>query len=519
MSIAFNKYIPITSVASASATAATRQWCARIYTTNPLVGPNSVLQFTSLSDVGSFFSTASEEYSRAAGYLSYTSPIGTAPVAIQFARYVATDQPATIYGATDTAVLATLETVTAGVLSFKFGGNQVTTGPISFSSATSFSAIAAAIQTAIQATTGTPNDELANATVTWDSSTQAFNFSASPTHVVTETFSVVTPTLTGSQTDLASLLGWYSTQGALVNSASVAEAPVDAFNRVTNLNNNHGSFAFTDASNLTLPEAVAVATANAALNVMFQFHVYVSPANYATWQSALIGIASVALNYESVAELGVNTRQYVEMLPMSVQASIDYTATNSAMGFMYKNNSYFSASVVDDTLSDTLDALRINYIGQTQTAGQKIQFYQRGVLCGGSTAPLDMTVHANEQWFKDAQGAGLMTLQLDLGQIPANKRGQSLCEQQLQSVIDTAVTNGTISSNNISLTAAQQIYITQQTGDSTAYRQVQSLGYWKSTKITSTTASSGVVEYTLKYTIIYRKDDVVKTITGSHQLI
>ena len=213
---------------------------------------------------------------------------------------------------------------------------------------------------------------------------------------------------------------------------------------------------------------------------------------------------------------------------MSIHAAINFNAVSGTVGFMYKQNGAFFPSVTTDTLSDALDAARVNYYGQTQSAGANISFYQDGVLCGGATAPVDSTVFANEQWFKDLMGSSLMNLQLAVGQIPANKRGQSMCELVIQGQeataqapatgIMAAVANGTISVNS-TLTLTQQIFVTQQTNDPTAWQQVQTTGYWFATNITSAVAPSGVTVYTLNYTIIYRKDDVIKVIVGSHQLI
>lgn len=530
MSIRFTKYIDINSVVGAAAQVPQRQWCARVFTTNPLVGPNAILQFsgpTMAVDVGVLFGTNSEEFARAQNYAAYESPLGVAPQAIQFARFVNASQPALIYGETAVATLAALNAITAGVLSLQFGATVVNVTGINLASAATLAAVATAVQTAlIAANAQAPNGELLTCSVTWNATTQAFDFSASTTGVVTENLKVVNPAGATPTTDVSAALGWYASQGALVNGASAVETRVAGFNRVTSLNNNCGEVVYTDTSALTLADAIAVGTANAALNVVFTFRVYVTPADWAQWQAALIGIAGIGLEYEDISMTG--GRQYIEMLPMSIHAAINFNAVNGAVGFMYKQNGVFAPSVTTDPLSDALDAARVNYYGQTQSGGNDISFYQDGVLCGGATAPVDSTIFANEQWFKDMQASNLMNLQLSVGQIPANRRGQTMCELVIEgqaattltpaSGIQAAIANGTISVNS-SLDLTQQIYITQQTNDSTAWQQVQNAGYWKSTNITSAVAPSGVTVYTLNYIIIYRKDDVIKVINGSHQLI
>jgi hypothetical protein len=526
--IRFSKYININSVVGAAAQVPARQWCGRIFTTNPLIGPNAILQFNNATDVGTFFGTTSEAYQRAVNYFTYQSVLGTAPQALQFARWVNANQPATIYGEANVAVLATLQTITAGELSLQFGATVVNVTGINFSAATTLTNVATILQTALQAATGAPNAELTSCSVVWNSTAQAFDFTANATVTATETFRVVTPSGATSANDVAAALGWYASQGALINDASLLETRVAGFNRVTNLNNNCGEFCYDDVSALTLPDATAVAQANAALNVVFIFRVLVGPTNYSTWSAALIGIAGVGLEYEDPSVSGA--RQYIEMLPMSIHAAINYNAANGAVNFMFKQNGVYNPSINDNpgtVQSDTLDAARVNYYGVTQSAGQKISFYQRGYLCGSATAPVSSTVYSNEQWFKDHLASQLMNLQLSVGQIPANQRGQIMCEAVIQgqpataqapaSGIELAIRNGTISTNS-SLTLTQQIYITQQTNDTTAWQQVQSIGYWKTTNITQA-VNNGVTEYTLNYIIIYRKDDVINKIVGSHQLI
>lgn len=515
MSIPMSKYVNINSFVGGASQVAQRQWCARVFTQNPLVGPNAILQFsgsTMAADVGAFFGTASEEYARALAYATYQSPIGGQPQAIQFARFVNADQPATVYGASGTAVAsaATIKAITAGLLSLKFGSNTVNLTGITFASTTTYSDIAAALQTVLRANAA---PELTTCTVVWNATAQRFEFAATPTGVVTESFSIIVPAGATTSNDVAAAMGLYASAGAVVNSAQVLETRVAGFNRVMALNNNCGSFCYTAASSLTLADATAIGQANAALNVVFIFRVAVNASTYAAWAAALAGIAGIGLEYENLP-----TAQYIEMLPMSIQAAVNYSAPNGAVGYMYKQNGAYSPSVTDKPTSDALDALRVNYYGQTMNAGRNVSFYQRGVLCGGATAPVDSTIFANEQWFKDLQQSNLMNLQLSSGQIPANRRGQTMCEAVLQSGIDAAVFNGTIMANG-TLTVIQQQYITAQTNDSTAWRQVQNAGYWMATNISSAVAQSGVTEYTLNYTIIYRKDDVIKTIVGSHQLI
>jgi len=161
MAIRFTKFIDINSVVGAAAQVPQRQWCARIFTTSALVGPSAILQFTSAADVGDFFGTTSEEYQRAVVYFDYESVLGNAPVAIQYARWVEANQPATIYGEASIATLAALNAITAGVLSLKFGATTVNLTGLDFATDGTLAAVATTLQTAlIAATAQSPNAEL-----------------------------------------------------------------------------------------------------------------------------------------------------------------------------------------------------------------------------------------------------------------------------------------------------------------------------------------------------------------------
>ena len=134
-----------------------------------------------------------------------------------------------------------------------------------------------------------------------------------------------------------------------------------------------------------------------------------------------------------------------------------------------------------------------------------------------SANPGFQNLYANEIWFKDAIAANLLNLLLALSQIPANNAGVALITAQIQAIINIALTNGTISVGK-TLNQTQQSTITELTGNPQAWYQVQNQGYVLSVEIVQQTISN-VVTYTAEYTLVYSKDDVVQSITGSNDLI
>lgn len=261
---------------------------------------------------------------------------------------------------------------------------------------------------------------------------------------------------------------------------------------------------------LNLTQVTEAATWNAGLNVKYRYDVPVTADNATVWSGALIDLAGVELSLSPIVG------EYPEMFPEAIQAATDYNSRNSVQNYMFQQTT-LTPSVTTDADANFYDALRINYYGQTQTAGQFISFYQRGFLMGQATDPVDMGVYANEAWFKDAAGAQIMGLLLALSQVPANTTGRSQLIATLQSVIAVAVFNGTISVGK-PLNSTQKLFITQITGDPLAYNQVQSIGYWLDCTIVSYVLNS-IVQWKAVYTLIYSKDDVIRSVTGSHILI
>lgn len=185
---------------------------------------------------------------------------------------------------------------------------------------------------------------------------------------------------------------------------------------------------------------------------------------------------------------------------------------------MYTQDSRLTALVTTDQLADVYDQLRVNYIGQTQTAGQRLEFYQRGVLGGGSTAATSQNTYANEQWLKDFAQSQLMQMLLALPKVSRNLTGRAQGTSVLQNVADQGLNNGTISVGK-TLTTIQREFITTQTGDHNAFLTIQNVGYWFNVDFRTDTETDGTTTEVMVYTFIYSKDDVVRKVSGRHVLI
>lgn len=496
MSIPISKYVLITSGVGAGAAVAARELIGRLFSDNPLSPGGAVIEFSSADDVGDYFGTASPEYLRAVFYFGFISKSITQPKKLSFAAWAKTARPARVYGAGLTATLADFNAVAAGTLSITVGGQTAAPVAIDLSAAASLAAVATILQTAIRAAAGS---QFTTATVVYQPTTNRFEFGASTPGTAAVTVAAGT---------LAGLLGW-TAPATILSPGMDVQTVSDALADSVDATNNFGSFAFVPV--LSTAEITEAAQWNAARNVEFMFAARIPTADAATLSAALIGLAGTAMT------LAPTAGEYPEMLPMMILAATDYTRRGSVQNYMFQQAA-LSPSVSDGTLSDTYDALRINYYGNTQTAGQQINFYQRGLMTGSNTAPVDMNVYANEMWLKDAAQSAIMALLLAVTRVPANPDGRGMILGSLQEPIEAALRNGAISIGK-PLTSQQKVFINQVTGEADAWQQVQSIGYWVGCVIVPYAGPGGTVEFKAVYTLVYSKDDAVRKVEGSHVLI
>lgn len=585
MAISITRYVDITSSVGGGTIVPTRDLFGRIFTANPLLPPQTMIQFTTADEVADYFGNASEEYFRAAFYFSWTSKLQVQAAAIQFARWVQTAAPPYIFPLQKNGtVLVNWTSITAGSFVLTMAGATFTLSALDFSAAANLAAVATIIQTAIRAETG-GGAVWTNATVVYSSNYQGFILTGGADDVSSNPVIV---SAGGGGTDITAqgLLGWRPEQeiiqgnlipGAIWAPGSVAETITEALTASSNASNNFGSFLFLNNLNVSLSDVTAAAQWNVELNVTYMYCQAVIAANVVTWQEALASIGGVGLTLSGLtsSQIGTTTNastaitnlqstsslvvgqpvsgtgvpvgsviasitsgsaitislpatasgnvtitftleQFPEQIPMMIMAATNYFSTVSAVqNYEFQQFAGVSASVSDDSTANAYDSININYYGVTQQAGQLIAFYQRGFLQGLVTDILDMGAYANEVWLKDYAETSLMNLLLSSAQVPANIAGQNLISITLQSVINQALINGTISVGK-TLTQSQINAITQKSNDPNAWQQVQNSGYWLNVVITT---QGDPIEYIAVYTLIYSKNDVIRFIQGTHELI
>lgn len=499
MAISLKRYVDIVSGVGAGANVGTRKLIARMFDDNALIPTGSFVEFDSADEVGTYFGFASVEYLRAAFYFGWVSKDITSPPSMSFARWNSAASAPQIFGSKLSQSVSAWTPITSGSFGLTLDGVTHTFTGLNFSAAVSLSGVATIVQAAINGQTGSM---WTGATVVYNASRGSFDFTGG------DVGAADIAVIAGSGgSDIAAQLGWLQAD-AIISEGGDVQGIAAVLSESANGDNNFGSFAF--VATLTEDQIVQAATWNDTQNNMFLYSVPVTTTNAAAIVAATDGFSGISWT------LNKFSAEYPEQAPMMIAAATDYTRRNSTQNYMFQIFD-LSASITTDAEANVYDDLRVNYYGQTQTAGQQIFFYQRGYMAGLPSDAVDQNIYVNEIWLKDAAAAAIMTLLLSLNKISANATGRSQILAILQGVIDQALFNGVISVGK-SLTTTQKLYITNATGDPQAWKQVQNSGYWVDVVIQQTTIS-GITEYKAVYILIYSKDDVIRKVEGSDILI
>ena len=508
MTIPFSRFIRIDSSVGGASTVARREQSGLIISASPLAPLGQVLEFERAQDVATHFGENSETAKRARFYFAYIDPNGGRPNKLLVGGFADVARSATIYGAIGVARLPALIGITTGSLALTVSGQVYVANGINLSALNSFAAVATAVQEAVRELDAVV---FATFTCTYDAVAQRFVLNLGTTGANT----MLAGGAAGDPNNLAVLMGVFETTPGVINSRGAsAQTPAEALAANVDTSDNFGTVVF--EKDITLQEYLAVAQLNAGYNVTSMLMQRVTTAQATEWGTACIGIASQGLTHYNPS-LG----QYPEMLPMCQAAATNYDAPNASVNYMFRNNSgaMLSPTVFSGSVATSYEALRINFVGETQNAGQKLAFYMPGLLGGGAQAIVDMGVHVNEQWLKGEATSALGNLLINSGRVPANQQGRSTIMAVLQGVVQQALVNGVISVGK-ELTVQQRSFILQKTGgDATAPIQVQTAGYWLDVAIRDEIDGSGNARYYAAYVLIYSKDDAIRRIEGTHNLI
>lgn len=500
MAISMSKYVAITSGVGGAAAAAKKDMIARILTTNVLAPFNKVLEFgndatAALKNVGEYFGTTSEEYKFASKYFGWVSPMITQAKKISFTRWAKTALSATIVPTIKAPALSVFSTIDDGAMGFVIDGTTYDLASLDFTSATSLSDVATAIQTALRAES---NTHLTDCTVEFVAN-EGFRFTSGNAGDCVIGHSIKAET----GTDIAELLGWTLNKSPILSNGSNVETLTDALTRTSDISDNYASLICLDT--LTVAEHVEVAEWTKAQNYKLVYHALCNEGNKVEMADSLKGYECVALTYDNVNTLAT-------FMPACIAAATPYDRLNGTINFMYRQFDTETPAVDNDTLSNELDAKRINYLGETQKAGKGIAFYQDGFDMSGQ----QLQVAYGEIYLKDAITTACINLQVAAPNVPASERGDAQFRSIVIPEIESCLVNGIITTGK-PLSSTQKAYIDTLAGEG-AWRQVQQNGYILISDVV-TFDDNGTTKWKWDYIVLYSKGDSLVKVTGSDVLI
>ncbi len=501
MPISQNKYVSITSKQGGQAAVSRKDLILRVFTDNELFPTETVLEFTSADNVKLFAGATSKEAKIADAYFGWISKQTNKAKKISFMRYAKDATSPYIRSVSSLISLAEWKSITDGSMLVSIGGVSYELKNLSFADVTSYSDVAEVIQDAVNDNTDAGTLWTA-ATVTFNSAMASFVLSGGEKGLCM--ISYAQPAAEG--TDISALIGWTASQNAVLSNGTDASDVANVLNTSIDISNNFASFAFLSELSLADIEDAGAFCDNQNNEYMFVFDV--NGTNYVDAITVAEKHNGMCANY---TEQQTDLPAY--LMPATILATTNYDKVNGSVNYMYQQFPNQQASVDTDVLAEMLDALKINYNGQTQKSGIRLEFYQDGYLADGT----DIAVFANEIWLKDAMKTSILNLLIALDKLPANTDGVSLLEGVLQDVASEAKTNGTISVGK-DLTVEQKAFITQFTGDDAAWQTVYLNGYILVVDLAQETVN-GKTKYIAEYSLLYSKDDSIRKVEGTHTLI
>ena len=380
-----------------------------------------VRTYTSLTSVGVDFGNTTPEYLSAQAYFSQSPQ----PATIQIGRWAKTATSGLLRGATLTPaqqILATWTAVTTGSLRLtKNGAAGVNITGINLSTATSLNQVASLITAA-----------LTGATMVWNASFQRFELSSSTTGVGS---SIAFLEVTGSGTDISSMLGMQTGQGGYRADGIAAETALTA---ATLFDNTFGQTWYP----LVMPEAVDADHVLVAgyIEASGNKHLYGITTQDAGTLNAVTttDIASQlkALGYSRSITQYSSTSAYAVMSLLGRNMVVDYTGNNTVITSMYKQEPGIVAETLNSTQANALQGKNCNvFVGYDNDTN----IIQYGTVANGHFID---EITGSDSFAVTVQQRLYNVLYTTTTKIPQTEAGMQILTTVVEAVCQQHVANG-----------------------------------------------------------------------------
>ena len=412
-----------------------------ILSENASIPSGAMMPFANAADVGAFFGLTSTEYKMAQIYFEGQNGATTTPGKLYFGAYSDTATAAFLRsGSLASMTLSQLQALT-GTLTVTMDGTPNTSASINLSSASSFTAAAAAIEAAFTSP---------DFTVEFDTQLSAFVFTSNSTG--TASTSAYASGTIAAGLNLTQATGAVLSQGAAISTPATA-MPVFAAGA-----GDWAGFSTTWEPDLADKEAFSAWTAVQGKRYFYAgFDTDVNAltsGSTATWVAAVL-----AANEDGTIPIWAATDAEGALEAAAVlgwAASLNFTQKNGRATLAERSFSGLTPTVNTSAAASALEANGYNYYGDFATSSTQWQFFYPGSITGeykwADSYVCQIKLNA------DLQDA-MMNLLTSVGSIPYNPAGYSLIHAALADPINAASNFGTIRTDiTLSASQVQELY-------------------------------------------------------------
>ena len=468
-------------------------------TTNPLIPTSTpVVQFTDSDSVGQYFGITSNEYLQSLIYFKGTDQSAIVPPYIYFSKYINVATAPYIRSQTiantTTALANIVKLKSTNTFTFYNGTSLITATNVVLGTLSSLSAVASALQTAIQST-------LSTATVTWDGTLNQFSLSNG---VVASAGTPSTLSFDPAQavTNLNDLMGLSSATNAYLSQGSVALTPAQNLDNIVDY--------VLDTANFYPVDNLGDATTTTFLGLAQwistvgnnRYGLFLFDASPAETQSP----DTTSLQALITSNLYANTSVFYNNVNLcvvagTVFASSDYTQPRSAVTACFKSQAGIIPTVSSTTVAKVLLAKGTNFYGLYGLATATYAFLQAGSI-SGSYKFIDNLIASI--WIERNIQLALFNLFTAVNEVVNDNVGYGQIKDQITTVLNANITNGVIALN-VDLSAYKQEILSKYGVDVTI---LSNAGFY--IIATPATAQQRQIRVTPQWIILYVKGNAIQ---------
>lgn len=470
-------------------------------TTNQQLPVGIVQEFVSATAVAEYFGYESDEYNAAVIYFAGYVNSFKKPASIRYARRINANVSAFLRGAEYQGTLQALQAISDGALNITINNELIELTNIDLASASSFSAAALKIQSAINTLKST-----VSAVVTYNSTSSAFEVSTTAAGAQS---SISFAAAASSGTDLGNMLNLTSSAGAIISPGLDEQTAAENMTQIAAADSNFVTFSYLyDADSA---ECIALGQWSNSIGVSYCFLPWSNEAT-ATVASSTDDIASsmIAAGVTNFAPLYNNYD--IAAGVMGAFASIDWTRANGAIDIAFKQVDGLTATVTSESDASVLDSKYYSYYGNFATKNTQFNFIYKGFIVGDY---LNLSTYINAIWFNSSITNAVINGFAGVGKIAYNDAGYTYIRAWLADPIQQAKNVGVIQVG-VTLSEAQKAQIMGEVGsDITA--ELYSNGYYL--LVADPGAAARVTGDSPLVTLYYTDGGVVKKLQISSSVI